>query len=123
MTPEQLDTLLDNANRGAFLAPSDPSAGYDARAAAASELFAMRQPITAEALKADGWRLDYEIASKGNFTGRKLFVFGNRLIGVSIWDDGDACLYYKGNGGYLPMPMPTNMHDLRELVRLLGGQP
>jgi len=80
---------------------------------------AMRTPITAEALTEAGWRLDYEVASNGNFSGRKMFVFGDRTLAVSIWGDGNMCLYHKGNGD--PLPMPSNMHDLTELVRLLGG--
>lgn len=111
MTPEQIEEIIDGS------ASDDPDCEMKAIDAARADLAAMRQPITAEALLEDGWRLDYEIASKGNFTGRKLFVFGDRLIGVSIWDDGDSCLYYKGNGDYIPMP--SNMYDLRELVRLL----
>lgn len=113
MTPEHIETIIAVHNFSHV-----PRKEYrDAIDALRVDLYRMRQPITAEALTADGWRLDYEIASKGNFTGRKLFVFGDRLIGVSIWDDGDSCLYYKGNGDYIPMP--SNMYDLRELVRLL----
>lgn len=119
MTPEQLDTLLDNANRGAFLAPSDPSAGYDARAAAASDLAAMRQPITAEALLADGWEGDKDYKP---VSGECVYWLNRpyRTCQVMMIVAGGATAVYVGTRW---MQGVSTMYDLRELVRLLGGEP
>jgi len=109
MTPEQLDELLAIADRGAYLAPSDPSAGFDARAAASSDLAAMRQPITAEALTAAGWVEQ----STGMYRRGPVFVewMPNMppIVVVVMSDQSEI------------VPWPTNMYDLAELVRLLGG--
>jgi len=84
----------------------------DALIAAQDDLTAMRTPITAEALIADGWSLLY--VSK---LGVSRYKFGRAEI--AFWDDGDKVFYFGNVGGAIRVPQ--NMHDLHELVRILGA--
>lgn len=94
------------------MAPSDPSAGYDARAAAASDLAAMRTPITKDEMRKDGWSEE----SDGYFKHRTCTVVFPVIYREELnW-------FTVRVGGVLIRNART-MYDLRELVRLLGGEP
>ena len=114
MTPEQLDELLAIADRGAYLAPSDPSAGFEARAAAASDLAAMRQPITAEALTAAGWV--YSEHDEVWF----IDVHGRLTVEFNIAEEFSVALETPCRVSRL-FPGIRTMYALGQLVELLGG--
>lgn len=118
MNAEQLEELLAIANRGAFLAPSDASAGFAARAAAASDLAAKLQPITAEALLSDGWHCIY--ASRDDYW-ELLREAGDEVLTVAelrLFHTAAIDINVRGNW---VQAHATTMYDLGELVRLLGG--
>lgn len=82
-------------------------------AAARAELAAMRTPITPEALTAAGWTVTYK-----GISGDIYQCPTNKRIEIGIFDD-ESTFYLGRRGGVIPVP--TNMHDLGELVRLIGG--
>jgi hypothetical protein len=120
MTPEQLDVLLAIANKGAYLAPSDPSAGFEARASAASDLASMRQPITADNLNDSGWVISPE--EEAYWTP----ALANNPNTVWVQPDGDNPAIVEVEWAleeqHIPFVDVRTMYDLRELVRLLGGE-
>ena len=106
MTPKQLEILIDYGDASDNVSAYDPMA----MAAARAELAAMRQPITAEALTAAGWGHD-----------ECWFDLPGSIVAVQQRDkttfdvyviDGDISKWAEGT---------QTMHDLAELVRLLGG--
>lgn len=112
MTPEHLEELA-NAVEGLEIVWPDQ---LEAMNAARAELSAMRQPITAEALLADGWDERW-----------KWFLLDGRFR--MCWSDDDNRWEFEigrvsDSGAFMHgviIASPSNMHDLRELVRLLGG--
>ena len=115
MNDTQLERVLCYAQAGWFDSNIDPVTLDPAFMAAEADLAAMRQPITAEALLADGWtkrspNTDYWWSKDG----------------VSITNDKGAggtgrwSFYTQDDRSGFTRAHPSNMHDLRELVRLLG---
>lgn len=115
MNDDQLERLLwmathtvvgiDDADDATFLA-------------ARSTIAAMRQPITAEALLADGWTED-----TGKYGGTEYRRDIEESIAVVVWfANGRACVnVVHCETRHVELRGAENMHDLRELVRLLGG--
>jgi hypothetical protein len=142
LTPETLDRIISAVDNEALSAlhrmaagrgPLDGSnldtdfalAKKDINAARAT-LAAMRTPITAEALVQAGWTRVYVSSSALWFSAARRAIYataGYPGFEISIWEDGETELYYKTakNCGST-LPMPSNMHDLSELVRLLGAK-
>jgi len=113
LTDEQLETLADAVEALDVAYPSDKAAA----AAAIADMNAMRTPITAEALvQAGNWTHE----STGLYRHDKVNA-GDEVISVRLFvdfcDDGHPKVYI----GDLTAQNVTNMHDLAELVRLLGG--
>ena len=101
LTPEQYEWLADSTERHMQYQESEQCwAAECAREIAA----AMRTPITAEALTAAGWRQNNQQFEKR--IGVYVYPFRNPVL-VTVRNK-----HAKG---------VTNMHDLAELVRLLGG--
>jgi len=74
---------------------------------ARADLAAMRTPITAKALKADGWML----LDNGVYSLNDSYL----SMYVHLFSDGPVVTYRARR-----LPNVSNMYDLRELVRLLG---
>ncbi len=113
MIPEQLEELADVADMGGYIGAETADCIAAARAAAAS----MRQPITAEALKASGW-----FEGTGKFGGTEY----TRELGdndrIAVWfanDEPAIAIISMGRSVYVGGA--ETMYDLGELVRLLGG--
>ena len=85
----------------------------------------MRQPITTESLRAVGWKEIYQSSNTLMFkqSGRVIYAIAGRpRFEISFWQDGETEMYcgFGKNVGYT-VPMPSNMYDLAQLVRLLSG--
>ena len=114
MTPEHIETIIAVHNFSDV-----PRKEYrDAIDALRVDLYRMRQPITAEALRADGWFESWSLGEAACYLHEAI----SSLIEVSI-DHGKVTVYANDAGMDDPRELPNvqNMHDLRELVRLLGG--
>lgn len=81
--------------------------------AASNEHVAMRTPITPDTLTAAGWVVVYK-----GISGDIYQCPTSKRIEIGIFDD-ESTFYLGRRGGVIPVP--TNMCDLGELVRLLGG--
>lgn len=112
MTPEHIETIIAVHNFSDV-----PRKKYrDAIDALRVDLYRMRQPITAEALREDGWAERW-----------KWFLLDGRFR--MFWSDDDNRWEFEvgrvsDSGTFMHgviIASPSNMHDLRELVRLLGG--
>lgn len=79
---------------------------------ARADLAAMHQKITAEALRADGWRRQYQTVDS----------FWRKLDHHLFIEDGTVKIWTGRVDGAWVSTSAQNMHDLRELVRLLGGR-
>lgn len=106
MTPEQLRTLADMEDR----LDAVTHAEQDACDAAENDIAAMRTPITAEALIADGWVL----------IDNRVYSLNDSYLSmyVHLFSDGPVVTYRCRR-----LPAVSTMYDLRELIRLLGAQP
>lgn len=117
MTPEQFEGLEEMGESYLNIMPSRQQWPQDILNAARADLAAMRQPITAEALIADGWVSRW-----------KAFLLGGRFR--MDWSDDDNRWEFEigrlsETGSFLhgvTIASPTTMYDLRELVRLLGNK-
>lgn len=90
-----------------------------AKAQAVADLAAMRQPITAEALKAAGWHCIY--ASRDDYW-ELLREAGDEVLTVAelrLFHTAAIDLRVRGNW---VQTHATTMYDLGELVRLIGGK-
>lgn len=107
LTPEQLDLM---ASAGLRAQPEMTTGEAQAASEALAVATDMRTPITAEALVQAGWGHDecwFDLPSSiVAVQQRDRAVFDVYVI------DGDTSVHAKG---------AENMHDLAELVRLLGG--
>lgn len=84
------------------------------RSIASADLAAKLQPITAEALLANGWKWDSQDREYTLTIPQKWTFFYNveySVLQVHCWDTESS----------VTVRTMSNMHDLRELVRLLGG--
>jgi hypothetical protein len=111
MNAEHIEELLANA-----LVDLDEyvSGGNgDVLAIARAEIEAMRTPITPDTLTAAGWVVVYK-----GISGDIYQCPTSKRIEIGIFDD-ESTFYLGRRGGVIPVP--TNMYDLGELVRLLGG--
>lgn len=84
---------------------------HDAVHAIENAFIAMRQPITAEALTAEGWSKVGWIFTLG----------GDGWFSMRYDIDDKRWEFAIGRPGRAIIASPTNMYDLGELVRLLGG--
>lgn len=107
MTPEQLEHLISEYGDASH------HLGASNIAAARAELAEMRTPITPETLTSAGWVVVYK-----GISGDIYQCPTDKRIEVGLFD-GEGTFYLGRRGGVIPVP--TNMHDLGELVRLLGG--
>ena len=85
----------------------------------------MRQPITTESLRAVGWKEIYQSSNTLMFKQSVRVIYaiaGRPRFEISFWQDGETEMYcgFGKNVGYT-VPMPSNMYDLAQLVRLLSG--
>lgn len=116
MTPKQLEILIDYGDASDNVSAYDPMVMNAARA----DLAAMRQPITAEALLADGWEVIpgaidwyrrvrpdpefFDVYIGPDPTGVIRAAVDHNDTGVPEWLDG-----------------LKTMHDLYELLRIVGA--
>ena len=85
---------------------------------ARAQLDAMRTPITAEALAAAGWSL-----FTGKYGGEEYArdINANLRVVVGLWNDTPTVLIVEMGRSVVVSNVRT-MHDLAELVRLMGGE-
>lgn len=115
LTPEHLEELCANAlvDVPKYVSVSEPPA-YSVAYAVAK---AMRQPITAEALEAAGWKqasgddMVYWTRACGPVLECEFNIAGEATVTIDLPEALTAILF-RGC---------RTMHDLREIVRLLGG--
>lgn len=113
MKDEALNDLANLVESHLNLMPSRAEWSHASLKVAREELAAMRTPVTAAALIAGGWECVYSGRS-----GRTWRQSHNSKLEIGFWDDGNV-VYFDGRGDVIPFP--SNMHDLNELARLLGG--
>lgn len=116
MTPEHIETIIAVHNFSHV-----PRKEYrDAIDALRVDLYRMRQPITAEALREDGWVTTYDSPNSTAYVYRGI----EYLVEVVVSPSGTH-VYANDAGMNDPRHLKNvaTMYDLRELVRLLGGKP
>lgn len=109
LTADQLEEILSNALVDVSVYANGHNTG-DAISDAWEQLHAMRTPITRETMRSDGWNEKYA----DRFEHRSCsVVFPSRYR--------EELNYYVVHIGGVLIRNVRTMHDLRELVRLLGG--
>lgn len=113
MNANQYALIADKAERYADYVVDGCDDVLAACRSARAEIEAMRQPITPDTLTAAGWVVVYK-----GISGDIYQCPTSKRIEIGIFDD-ESTFYLGRRGGVIPVP--TNMCDLGELVRLLGG--
>lgn len=123
MTPEQIETALDFVKRTMSGFDYFDTVSMKAFAALEADGEAMQTPITADALVADGWNCVY-LSTREYWELLKENAQGtvDSVLSVKLPDSESGHLYVYFFGNFVETYAKT-MYDLRELVRLLGGQP
>jgi hypothetical protein len=118
MTPERFEHLVSYFCDNVVTVEGDYL--LDVEKEARADLAAMRQPITAEALTDDGWILSPE--EEAYWTPD----LANNPNTVWVQPDGDNPAIVEVEWAleeqHIPFVDVATMYDLRELVRLLGGE-
>lgn len=112
MNAEQLQRVIGYAEVGLAEISIDPVTSDPDFVAANADLAAMRQPITAHSLLASGWLLK----------GWRWWHNGGDRFSLYLSPDDSRWEFSIGRIGMTTIATTSNMYDLDELVRLLGGE-
>ena len=111
MDDKQLEEIIQYAECGWYDSEAAPVTYAPSFVAARADLAAMRTPITAEALLAAGWERQYKtVDAFWRMPGHHLFI-----------EDGTIKIWIGRVDGVWASTNAQTMHDLAQLVRLLGG--